>query len=78
MMKPEKFPPGSTRQSQRCQIPPEKEELCGAGVKVALADWKQILGHVGPARSADQGRRTNEKLHICYLAATTQGLAYQR
>ena len=56
-MKPEKFPPGSTRQSQRCQCPPEKEELCGAGVKVALADWKQILGHVGPARSADQGRR---------------------
>ena len=44
MMKPEKFPPGSTRQSQRCQIPPEKEELCGAGVKVALVDWKQILG----------------------------------
>ena len=44
MMKPEKFPPGSTRQSQRCQIPPEKEELCGAGVKVALVDWKRILG----------------------------------
>ena len=73
MMKPEKFPPGSTRQSQRCQIPPEKEELCGAGVKVALADWKQILGHVGPARSTDQGRRitSQEKLHICYQVQNT-------
>ena len=56
MMKPEKFPPGSTRQSQRCQIPPEKEELCGAGVKVARVDWKQILEHVGSGRPGRQGR----------------------
>ena len=77
MMKPEKFPPGSTRQSQRCQIPPEKEELCGAGVKVALTDWKQNPRHVGPARSSGQGRRTT-KSEAAPIFSPNHGTAWYR
>ena len=76
MMKPQKFPPGSTRQSQRCQIPPEKEELCGAGVKVALVDWKQILRArgTGPVHGPRSSYNFQEKLHISIYYG---GLEYQ-